>query len=194
MLFQHRRLEFHSFMCLPMIVDGLTARYHRQPSSEGVRIAQRTKPFPRKQEHDLHQILDRTTGEAIERRDEIAGNKFFRLNRHCCCTSFRNRHFRLLRDKRRPRTLVPGPPAPATPTPTPVAPLCIAGQRIEGKVRDAMGNRKHSLFDRLVKQGAPEQAGMADSEGFVRTTLPSGGQWKLLFPDADGAQQPLTGN
>jgi hypothetical protein len=60
------------------------------------------------------------------------------------------------------------------------------------KVLDPMGNPKPIFFFRLVQQGVPEQAGMTDAEGYIRMTLPSAGQWKLIFPDVDGSAQPRT--
>ena len=56
------------------------------------------------------------------------------------------------------------------------------------KVVDPMGNPKANFFFKLVKDGSPEQTGMTDAEGYIRRTLPAGGQWKLLFPDVEGAQ------
>ena len=94
----------------------------------------------------------------------------------------------------RPSPPPPGAqPQPVTATPAPAPPQTIAGQRIEVKVLDAMGNPKPNFFFRLVKQGSPDQAGMTDAEGYVRMALPASGQWKLLFPDVDGSLQPQQG-
>ena len=88
----------------------------------------------------------------------------------------------------------PGQPQPQNAPPSPAPPQIIAGQRIEVKVLDAMGKPKPNFFFRLVKQGSPEQAGTTDAEGYLRVTVPAPGQWKLLFPDVDGSQQPQEGS
>jgi len=97
-----------------------------------------------------------------------------------------------------PKQVAPPPKGPA-PQPQPSAagpsaagPEAIPGQRIEVKVLDPMGNPKPDFFFRLVQEGAPEQAGRTDAEGYIRMTLPKAGQWKLIFPDVDGSAQPQT--
>jgi phage protein D len=91
-----------------------------------------------------------------------------------------------------PPQAAPPQPQPSAAGPSPAGPQPVAGQRIEVKVLDPMGNPKPNFFFRLVQQGVPEQAGMTDAEGYIRMTLPSAGQWKLIFPDVDGSAQPRT--
>jgi len=87
-----------------------------------------------------------------------------------------------------PAPQAPAQPPPATPQQQPAAPPQAApGQHIEVKVLDPMGNPKSNFFFKLTRQGQPEQAGMTDAEGFVRLDLPAAGQWRLFFPDVDGA-------
>jgi phage protein D len=97
---------------------------------------------------------------------------------------------------RPPRPVAPPPkppppqPQPRQQQPAPAAPQPLEGTRIEVKVVDPLGNPKANFFFKLTKQGSPDQPGMTDAEGFIRTTVPAPGQWKLTFPDVDGAAQP----
>jgi hypothetical protein len=80
-------------------------------------------------------------------------------------------------------------PQPQAQQPQPTPPQQIAGQSIDVKVVDPLGNPKPNFFFKLTKQGQPEQAGMTDGEGRIVLTLPAAGPWKLFFPDVDGGQQ-----